>query len=453
MLRAWGMRPVRLLAAVLLVTSLAVGPVAAQQSDALVPQSLWGVKSDVGLGLVGEYVTNHGDRSFWEARPSGEDVRVAVVDTGVDLSHPDLQGSLACEHCWRDLVHERPDPYDDHGHGTHVSGIIAADGHLQWNPLQGYFPTGAQGVASDAELIVAKAMNESGQSSDQRVAEAVEWAVDPDGTPGTGDEPHVLHLSIAVDAPADGQGNVDAGSRTEQAVQGAIEQGVHVVLSAGNQGLEGPANPGHVDGVLAVGALTSQGDVYEQSNRGEGVGVFAPGVVLSTWPRALDEDGIGDGYTGLAGTSQAAPVVTGALALTLGASPELRDASSATTVKHLASMVVETSRSVETEAGTVNVLDAGALLASQDEGTSEVALGVVAGFAFFTLAVVLLAVRAGWRALGSFVEENDSSALEPDRGVPEELEDAGSVQPGADSGPGELEGGSGERTLFEPSDE
>lgn len=451
-----GMR-VALIAAVVL--SVTIVPVAAQEDDSLVPQSLWGVKSSVGLGLVEEFLTNHGDRAFWQDRPSGDGARVAVVDTGIDPSHPDLAGAMACDHCWRDLVNDQAEPYDDHGHGTHVAGIIAAGGHGQFNPLNGYFPTGARGLAPDAGLIVAKAMNASGQSSDARVAEAVRWAVDPDEVPGSGDEPHVLHLSIAVDAPTDGN-LVQAGSKTEDAVREAIEQGVHVVLSAGNQGVEGPANPGHVEGVVAVGALTSQGGVYEESNWGEGVDVFAPGVVLSTWPGGLDGDGIDDGYTGLAGTSQAAPVVSGAMALALGSSEELRSSSSATTVQHVASMVAETSRVEQASWGEVRVLDADALLASVDEGTSEVAGGVVAVLGVSVLLVVVLVGRASWRALGAFVEDSEEGLDEapPEEGfkrapppAPGSEESRGEEAPGDDGGQGS--GEPGESGGFRPPGE
>lgn len=401
---------------ILLVPAL-IGPVAAQAPDTggrFVPESMWGVKDDVGLGLVREFLTNYGDRSFWEARPTGEDVTVAVIDTGISLEHPDLDGVLACDHCWRDFVNERAAPYDDNGHGTHVSTIIAGDGHLQANPLNGYFPTGARGIATGAELIVAKAMNESGGGSDARVADSIRWAIDPDGQPGSGDEPDILHLSLGVRAPTADDGEVRTGSNTEEAVQAAVERGIVVVMSAGNQGAEGPAPPGNVDGVIAVGGLTADHELLPFSNHGRGVDVFAPGVILSAWPRNLDDDGITDAYTGLAGTSQAAPVVTGALALALEASGRSETDGGATMVHHLASMVRSTSERVNTTTGTVRVLDANALVASQDRGTDDWAVGVVVTLAIITLLVAYGVGRAGWRALGRFVEsQDDADPLEP----------------------------------------
>ncbi|MDX1610946.1 MAG: S8 family serine peptidase, partial [Candidatus Thermoplasmatota archaeon] len=114
---------------------LASSPALAQEAQQLVSESLWGVQENVGIGAVQQFITNYGERGFWQARPSGEGVRVAVIDTGLDPSHPDLQDVLACGHCWRDLVANRAQPYDDHGHGTHVAGILAGRGHLQLNPL------------------------------------------------------------------------------------------------------------------------------------------------------------------------------------------------------------------------------------------------------------------------------------------------------------------------------
>lgn len=402
-----------LFAFLLLVPALV--PVTAQspESPRYTPESLWGVKSDVGLDFVREFLTNYANRSFWEARPTGEGVRVAVIDTGISPEHPDLTDKFACDHCWRDFVDDRRQPYDDNGHGTHVAGIIAADGHLQGNPLNAYFPTGARGLATDAELIVAKAMNASGGGSDERVAEAIEWSVDPDGEPDTGDEPHVLHLSLGVRAPTADDGTVQVGSQTEDAVRDAIEQGVLVVMSAGNQGSQGPAPPGNVDGVLAVGALDADGKLIAFSNRGEGVDVYAPGVVMSAWPRTLDEDGIADSYTGLAGTSQAAPIVTGALALAIDANPALEDGD-ATMVHHLESIVRGTSQPTQSSEGKIRVLDANALLASQDQGADGVDVGVVTVLSLIGLVLLVSLGRVGWRALEDYVER-DAEPQEVDR--------------------------------------
>jgi subtilisin family serine protease len=401
-----------ILLAILVLASAA--PALAQQER--VPKSLWGVRGDVGLGFVEQFFTNYGDRSFYEARPSGEDVRVAVVDTGIDTKHPDLDDTMACNDCWKpnfDCQGEdetapatAPEPFDDNGHGTHVSGIIAGDGHAQLNPTNSYFPTGAWGIAPDTELVVAKAMNATGGGSDECVAEAVRWSLDPDGVPDSGDEPHIVHLSLGVQSS---DGSVPTGSKTEKAVEEAIEQGVFVVMSAGNQGQRGPAAPGNVDGVIAVGALGSDGQPLEMSNRGEGVDVFAPGVIMSTFPKNLDDDGIRDGYTGLAGTSQAAPVVTGGLSLVLDANPELREGGDEIKVYYVESLIERTGTPTSSGSAQFVTFDGGQLVAAEDAGTSDWAGWLVAAFGVAALLVAVVLGRAGFTLLQSYVEDEEET--------------------------------------------
>jgi subtilisin family serine protease len=397
---------------VLLVAS--AGSAVAQQER--LPNSLWGVRGEVGLGFVEQFVTNYGDRSFYEDRPSGEGVRVAVIDTGLASEHPDLDGKIACEDCWKgsfdcrgQQARSAPDPVDDNGHGTHVAGIIAGNGHTQLNPTHSYFPTGAWGLAPDADLVVAKAMNATGGGSDKCVADAIRWSLDPDGVEDSGDEPHIVHLSLGVQS---GDGSIPTGSQTEDAVREAIDQGIFVVMSAGNQGQQGPAVPGNVDGVVAVGALDSNGEPLEMSNRGDGVDVFAPGVIMSTWPSNLDQDGIDDGYTGLAGTSQAAPVVTGGLALTLEANPSLKDGGQATKVQHIETMIQRTGNPVNVRGDAFTTFDGNELLASQDKGTDELAWGVVTTVSITLLIVLAVLGRAGFSLLASYAED-DGPVHEP----------------------------------------
>lgn len=427
------------LLAALVLAPLVVAPAEAQGAR-LVPQSLWGVKQSVGLGAFQELVTNHGERSFWQDRPSGQGVRVAIVDTGIDLGHPDLDGVLACDHCWRDLVGGLTTPYDDNGHGTHVAGIVAGRGHLQWNPLQSYFPTGARGVAPGAGLIVAKAMNSTGGGADATVAAAIAWALDPDGDPGTADGAHVVHLSLGVDVPGGPQLPVlRAGSETEDAVRRAIDAGVFVVLSAGNQGQEGVPPPGNVPGVIAVGAVDDGDAILEFSNRGPEVDVFAPGVIMSTWPAALDDDGIRDGYTGLAGTSQAAPVVTGTLALVLGANPALASGGGATKVAHMERLVSETGEALSS--GGVG-LDAEALLVTQDQGTDGVSWGVVLTLGILALVFAGAVARVALALLRRNAERHANGEKQASDGGPAPVErPAAPREPEGDQG-----GAEGERS-------
>ena len=93
---------------------------------------------------------------------TGSEVDVCMVDSGIDMSHPDLSNLNLAE--WSDFIGSRSNPYDDHGHGTMMAGILVADGELT-------------GLAVDVNLYVAKALSGSGQGDDATVAQAIDWCV------------------------------------------------------------------------------------------------------------------------------------------------------------------------------------------------------------------------------------------------------------------------------------
>ncbi|MFD7155800.1 S8 family serine peptidase [Kribbella sp. NPDC059898] len=169
------------------------------------------------------------------AANDGAGVTVAVVDTGVDYSHPDLGGGFGEGHKvvgGYDFVNGDADPMDDNGHGTHVAGIIAADGEMT-------------GAAPGAEITAYKALDANGSGSSSDIVAAIDAAVDPAG-------PHpadVVNLSIGVDGGS-GDDPVTA------AAQAAADAGVIVVASAGNAGpgASSVASPAVAPGVIAVGA-------------------------------------------------------------------------------------------------------------------------------------------------------------------------------------------------------
>lgn len=108
-------------------------------------------------------VTGNHDR---QAGYSKDDIVVAIIDTGIDSSHVDLDGGKVI--AWQDWVNNQPTPYDDHGHGTHVSGIVAGTGEGN---------AAYTGVAPGAALIGLKVLNSAGSGSLSNVAAAVDWAV------------------------------------------------------------------------------------------------------------------------------------------------------------------------------------------------------------------------------------------------------------------------------------
>ena len=260
---------------------------------------------------------------------SGKGVKIAVIDTGIDLSHQEFEG---VEVQWADLVNGRTTAYDDNGHGTHVAAIIAAQG--TWNTMLSGFKL--KGVAPGASLIVIKAIDSDGRGDESRVAQGVNVAVNAGAD--------IVILSLGGDTRA------IFGTSTETAVRNALQKGVYVVAAAGNaQNKEActVSSPASVEGVIAVGAVDQSEAIGDFSCRGsgkEGSGevlpgipspvassrdphkkpeVVAPGVgVLSAWT--------GDAYAAASGTSQAAPVVGGVLALLLEAKPSLANRDQAT---------------------------------------------------------------------------------------------------------------------------
>ena len=263
------------------------------------------------------------DRAFsaFDALPPLPPVRVAVLDSGVELNHPELKGRILDA---RTFV--GGSPADADGHGTFVAGEIAA---ATDNGL------GIAGLAPSARLLVAKIVRDDGSISPKAEARAIRWAVN--------DGARVINLSLGgTRDPLDS--SVDGFSYSEQrAIRFAVRHGALVVASVGN-GDHAPATPwpfasypAALPHVLGVGAYGKNGDVPLFSNRDDVfVDLAAPGQdMLSLFPRALtgknpscSEQGYSScgpkEYRHADGTSFSAPQVTAAAAMMLALRPELR---------------------------------------------------------------------------------------------------------------------------------
>lgn len=241
----------------------------------------------------------------------GESVTVGIVDSGIDITHPDLDHINIT--AWADYVNNKPDPYDDNGHGTHIAGIIAAKGTID-------------GVAPEVKMVVVKAISSSGSGSDGDVAEGIDFCINNGAD--------VICLSLGGRARF-----LNLGSATAAACDDAIAEGVFIVAAAGNDGGEDDgdvSSPANVEGVIAVGAVDEDGKIAPFSSIGDNDGeipgyqiwdltetedpnkkpeLMAPGVgIVSTWP---DEE-----YAYANGTSQATAFVAGGMVLLLDANPE-----------------------------------------------------------------------------------------------------------------------------------
>ncbi len=258
------------------------------------------VSSVEELGFVEEveedYVTDlpvlEGESSESESESySGGDERViAVLDTGIDNDHMDLQGEVVDS---RDFTGSGPD--DRNGHGTHVAGIAAGTGEAD--------PDRA-GVAPDASLMNVKVLGNDGSGRASDAIKGIEYSVENGAD--------VIVMSLGVETECDGE---DALSR---AADNAVEQGVPTVVSAGNNGPDTHTitSPGCGQKVLTVGASQNRESIARFSSRGETddgrikPDIAAPGVSIYA-PEAQT----GSSYTSKSGTSMSAPYVAGAVAL------------------------------------------------------------------------------------------------------------------------------------------
>jgi subtilisin family serine protease len=212
----------------------------------------------------------------------GKGVKVAILDTGIDIDHPDLDDNLAgCQN----FISWYRNCDDDNGHGTHVAGIIAAEDN----------DFGVVGVAPEARLYALKVLNRNGSGYLSDILEALDWAITNDMD--------VVSMSLGT--------NSDIQS-FHQAIQKVNQAGIVIVAAGGN---DGPGNntvdyPAAYSEVMAVAATDSSNNVPSWSSRGAEIDLAAPGVnVYSTYLRG--------GYQTMSGTSMSTPHVTGVVALRL----------------------------------------------------------------------------------------------------------------------------------------
>ena len=239
---------------------------------------------------------------------TGEGIVVAVIDTGVDYTHPDLGGAFGPSYKvigGYDFYNHDSDPMDDNGHGTHVAGTIAANGE-------------AKGVAPDARILAYKTLGREGQGTMSDVIAAIDRAMDPNQDGDTSDRADIISMSLG-----------GAGEATDPvclAVASAVEAGIVVVAAAGNDGpLMGTvASPGIAPDAITVGAVNDTGALAAFSSRGAAPDfvikpeISAPGVgIVSTVPYSNCVMSSPSGYLSASGTSMATPHVSGGAALLL----------------------------------------------------------------------------------------------------------------------------------------
>lgn len=218
----------------------------------------------------------------WALNTGAVWVTIAILDTGIELSHPDLFVRILPGY---DFVNNDSDPQDDNGHGTHVAAIAAASSNNG---------VGISGVNWGANLLPVKVLNASSNGTYANVAAGIVWATDH----GT----QVINLSLGGPSPS---------FVLNDAVNYAYNHGVILVAASGNAGAHAVLYPAAYDPVIAVGATDSANAWAGFSNYGPEVDVVAPGVnIYSAY--------LGGGYGYRSGTSMAAPHVSGLAAILWG---------------------------------------------------------------------------------------------------------------------------------------
>jgi thermitase len=214
----------------------------------------------------------------WDVTPGSPTINIAIVDTGVDLDHPDLANKLISNIKFSNSVTTD----DVYGHGTHVAGIVAA---ITNNGI------GVAGLGYTSTIMNVKVLDDTGIGAYSWVALGIIWAAD------NGAE--IINLSL---------GGSYASSALEDAVNYAWNKGVVVVAAAGNNGDTTPSYPAYYTNCIAVAATDANDARATFSNYGDWVDVAAPGV--SVYSTLKDND-----YGYKSGTSQASPYVAGLAAL------------------------------------------------------------------------------------------------------------------------------------------
>ncbi|GIP35565.1 S8 family serine peptidase [Paenibacillus sp. J2TS4] len=213
----------------------------------------------------------------WEHAVGSDDMIIAVVDTGIDLTHPDLQDHLIEG---TNLIQPGTPPQDDNGHGTSVAGVLAAVSDND---------QGVSGLLWNAKIMPIKALESDGSGDEDKLGEGIRYAVDNGA--------RIVVLSLGLNKPSEYMKNI---------VKYAEDKGVLLVAAAGNEG-NAVKYPAAYPTVIGVGGISNDLQPHRRSNYGPELDIVAPWNVFTTT--------LGGGYGSKEGTSMAAPQVAAVSAL------------------------------------------------------------------------------------------------------------------------------------------
>lgn len=253
---------------------------------------LWGLRntgSNEPKGTSGVEGADVNALKAWDITRGSKNVKIAIIDTGVDYTHPDLKGNVDSAHGYN-FVNNTKDAMDDQGHGTHCAGTIGA---IHDNKV------GVAGVMSEVTIIPVKFLDSSGSGTLENAVKSIDYATE-----------------LNVDLMSNSWGGGGYSAAMYEAIKRASDKGIIFTAAAGNDSANNDTEPSYpasydVPNVVSVAALTAQNDLAYFSSYGKNtVHIAAPGHnILSTLK--------GGKYEVMSGTSMATPHVSGVLGLLL----------------------------------------------------------------------------------------------------------------------------------------
>lgn len=241
----------------------------------------------------------------WDLGYSGKGVKVALIDTGIDASHPDLKGKVVQ---WKDFVNNKEAPYDDFGHGTHCAGIIGGMGAASNGKYKG--------VAPGVQFIGIKVLGKDGSGGLSAILQGIEYAANSDAK--------VISMSL---------GSNEHSQAVDDLVSKAVKKGKVVVCAAGNSGPDKKTVgcPSDNPDAITVGATDKADQIASFSSRGPTKDgrvkpdICAPGkdVISCRATGIMENKAVDKYYLKMSGTSMACPMVSGSVALLVQKDPTL----------------------------------------------------------------------------------------------------------------------------------
>ncbi|HEY3613054.1 MAG TPA: S8 family serine peptidase [Gaiellales bacterium] len=289
-----------------------------------------------------------GAPALWAQGQTGRGAVIAVLDTGIVAGFPQLSTAPGS---WFDPYDQHATPYDEdvRAHGTEVADILVA-------------------MAPDVRLLAARVFGDGGRSTTSAVHRVFEWALDPDGDPGTDDAPDVVNGSWDDGGPGRCEREFDGDIAAMRAA------GIVPVFAAGNAGpgAGSGGSPASAAGAVAVGSVSAGDVVSPFSGRGPSPCDGATFPTLSAYGEAISLPAPGGGTSTVSGTSFAAPQVSGALALLAAMFPGATPDALVSALTHGARDVAAPGADSDTGAGVLDVAHAAALLAGGDHAGPRV---------------------------------------------------------------------------------